>query len=44
MLTRNDFFLDATANQKERDTFLVEPVSSPAMSNTAQSKVLCCPV
>jgi len=25
---RNDFFLDAATNQKERETFLVEPVSS----------------
>ena len=24
----NDFFLDAATNQKERETFLVEPVSS----------------
>jgi len=25
---RNDFFLDAATNQKERETFLIEPVSS----------------
>jgi len=24
----NEFFLDAATNQKERETFLVEPVSS----------------
>jgi len=28
MLIWNDFFLDAATNQKERETFLVEPVSS----------------
>jgi len=28
MLTWNDFFLDAATNQKERETFPVEPVSS----------------
>jgi len=28
MLTWNDFFLDAATNQKVRETFLVEPVSS----------------
>ena len=28
MLMWNDFFLDAATNQKERETFLVEPVSS----------------
>jgi len=33
MLIRNAFFLDVVINQKERETFLVEPVSSAAMSN-----------
>jgi len=28
MLIWNEFFLDATTNQKEREAFLVEPVSS----------------
>jgi len=28
MLIGNDFFLDAATNQKERESFLVEPVSS----------------
>jgi len=28
MLIWNDFFRDATTNQKERETFLVEPISS----------------
>jgi len=28
MLIWNDFFLDAATDQKERETFLVEPVSS----------------
>jgi len=28
LLQRYDFFLDAATNLKERDTFLVEPVSS----------------
>jgi len=28
MLIRNDFFLDAATNQKEREIFLAEPVSS----------------
>jgi len=28
MLIWNNFFLDAATNQKERETFLVEPVSS----------------
>jgi len=27
MVIWNDFFLDAAADQKERETFLVEPVS-----------------
>jgi len=28
MLTRNDFYLGAATNQKEREIFLVEPISS----------------